>query len=114
PGHQVEFHAGLHGAVAALAATGHARNTGNGQLVEVAHQEAVLSDHSWFVTTWTHEGVSQTRTGSAYVRCADGFVFLFDLVPYPNLFLLIERFDLYEDESLAIPATWTARLPEIV
>jgi crotonobetainyl-CoA:carnitine CoA-transferase CaiB-like acyl-CoA transferase len=114
PGHQVEFHAGLHGGVAALAGLWHARNTGAGQLVEVSHQEATLSDHSWFVTSWTHQGISQKRTGSAYVPCADGFVFLFNLVPYKNLFLLLERMDLYEDESLEVPANWWARYPEIM
>ncbi len=113
-GHQAELHAGLHAAVGALGALWHARNTGEGQRIEVSHQEATLSDHAWLTTLWTHQGVVQQRTGSLYVPCADGFAYLFNLVPYPNLFLLMERFDLLEDESLLVPATWWARFPEIL
>ncbi len=112
-GHQVAFHSGLHGAVAALAALWHARETGEGQRIEISHQEATLSDQAWLTTIWTHQGVVQGRTGSPYTRCADGFVYLFNLVPYPNLFLLLERFDLFEDESLLDSPTWWARFPEI-
>ena len=113
PGHQVEFHAGMHAAVGALAGLRHARATGQGQTVGVSHQEAILSDHSWFVSSWTHQGTIQQRTGSLYVRCADGFVFLFNLIPYPDLFVLIERFDLADDDSLRNPLDWQSRFPEI-
>jgi crotonobetainyl-CoA:carnitine CoA-transferase CaiB-like acyl-CoA transferase len=58
-------------------------------------------------------GQVQKRTGSFYAKCADGWVFLFTLAPYPNLFLLMERFDLFEDESLQLPMNWAARFPEI-
>ncbi|MGD9933912.1 MAG: CoA transferase [Dehalococcoidia bacterium] len=114
PGHQVAFHAGLHAANAALAALWHARNTAEGQCIEVSRQEAVLSDHAWFVTSWTHQGINQKRAGSLFVPCADGFVFLFNLAPYPNLFILMERFDLLEDESLQVPQNWWARFPEVM
>lgn len=114
PGYQVQYHAGMHATVAALAGLRHARATGEGQCIEISHQEAILSDHSWFISSWTHQGLSQQRTGSLYVRCADGFVYLFNLVAYPNLFALIERFDLLEDDSLVIPLNWQARFPEIL
>jgi crotonobetainyl-CoA:carnitine CoA-transferase CaiB-like acyl-CoA transferase len=113
PGHQAEFHAGLHAAVAALAGLWHARETGQGQAVEISHQEAVLNDQAWLTTMWTHMGQVQRRTGSPYVRCADGFVYLFNLAPYPNLFVLMERFDLLEDESLQQPINWVQRFPEV-
>lgn len=113
PGHQAEFHAGLHTAVAALAGLRHARATGEGQDVELSHQEATLNDHSWLTTMWTHMGQIQKRTGSFYAKCADGWVFLFTLAPYPNLFLLMERFDMFEDESLHVPANWAARFGEV-
>ncbi len=113
PGFQAEFHAGVHAAIAALAGLWHARGTGEGQDIEISHQEAVLNDHSWLTTMWTHEGNVQRRTGSLFAKCADGFVFLFHLAPYPNLFLLMERFDLLEDESLTSPAGWWPRFPEI-
>ena len=114
PGHQVPFHAGTHGAVAVLAGLWRAREQGKGQRIEVSHQEAILNDHAWLTTIWTHQGVVQSRTGSIFVPCADGFVFLFNLAPYPNLFVLIERFDLLEDESLQQPLVWTERFAEVL
>ncbi len=114
PGHQVAFHAGAHGAVAVLAGLHHARERGRGQRIEVSHQEAILNDHAWLTTIWTHQGVIQSRTGSIFVPCADGFVFLFNLAPYPNLFILMERFDLLEDESLQQPLVWTERFGEVL
>ncbi len=113
PGHQVSFHAGVHAAVAALAGLWEAREHGRGQRVEISHQEAVLSDHAWLTTIWTHQGTVQQRKGSSFIPCADGFVYLFDLAPYPNLFVLIERFDLLEDESWAQPLVWTERFSEV-
>lgn len=113
PGYQAEFHAGLHAAIAALAGLWHARDTGEGQAVEISHQEAVLNDHAWLTTMWTHMGQVQRRGGSPYVRCADGYVFLFNLVPYANLFVLMERFDLLEDEELQQPLNWVQRFPEV-
>lgn len=113
PGYQAEFHSGTHAAIAALAGIRHARASGEGQRVELAHQEATLSCHAWLTTSWTHGGVVQQRTGSAFVRCADGFVYLFNLAPYPNLLALMERFDLLADESLLDPPNWWARFDEI-
>lgn len=114
PGYQAEFHAGLHAGVAALGGLWQARESGPGQFIEISHQEAMLSDHSWLTTIWTYQGNVQRRTGSLFVPCADGFVFLFNLVPYPNLFVLIERFDLLEDEELQNPINWWARFPEVL
>ncbi len=109
PGYQAEFHSGLHAASAALAAMEHARKTGEGQRIEMSHQEATLSDHAWLTTSWTHQGKIQSRTGSVYAPCSDGYVYIFNLVPYPNLFILMERFDLLEDEELLAPLNWQAR-----
>ncbi len=114
PGHQVAFHAGSHAAIGALAGLRHAREHGRGQRIEVSHQEAILNDHAWLTTIWTHQGVIQRRAGSLFVPCADGFVFLFNLAPYPNLFILMERFDLLEDESLQQPLVWTERFDEVL
>jgi crotonobetainyl-CoA:carnitine CoA-transferase CaiB-like acyl-CoA transferase len=113
PGYQAEFHGGMHAAAGALAGLWHVREGGEGQVVEVSHQEAVLSDHAWLTTMWSHQGKVQMRTGSLYARCADGFVFLFNLAPYPNLFVLMERFDLLEDEELPQPLVWMQRFPEV-
>lgn len=113
PGHQAEFHAGLHAGVAAMAGLRHARETGEGQRVEISHQEACLNDHAWLTTMWTHQGAVQRRNGSLYARCADGWVYIFNLAAYPNLFVLMERFDLLEDEGLQLPVNWAARFPEV-
>lgn len=114
PGYQAEFHAGLHGAIGALSGLWNARSGGAGQVVEVSHQEACMSDHAWLTTMWTHMGQVQKRTGSLYARCADGWVYLFNLAPYPNLFILMERFDLLEDEALQMPINWVGRFPEVL
>lgn len=113
PGFQAEFHAGLHAAVAALAGLWHARESGEGQRVEISHQEACLNDHAWLTTMWTHAGNVQKRTGSLYARCADGWVYMFNLAAYPDLFVLMERFDLLEDESLLLPRNWSVRFMEV-
>lgn len=114
PGYQAEFHAGLHAAVGALGGLWHATGTGQGQRIEVSHQEACLSDHSWLIGWWTHQGKVQTRTGSLFVPCADGWIFLFNLVPYPNLFVLMERFDLLEDTELLNPLNYMHRFAQDV
>ncbi|MEO6398053.1 MAG: CoA transferase [Tepidiformaceae bacterium] len=113
PGFQAEYHAGLHAAVAALAGLWHARETGEGQRIEISHQEACLSDHAWLTTMWTHTGQVQRRTGALYAKCLDGHVYMFNLAPYPNLFVLMERYDLLADEELLEPLNWMARFPEV-
>ncbi len=113
PGYQAEFHAGLHAAIGALAGLWNARNGAGGQVVELSHQEACLTDHAWLTTMWTHMGQVQKRTGSLYAKCADGWVYLFNLAPYPNLFILMERFDLLEDEELQLPINWSGRFMEV-
>lgn len=114
PGYQAEFHAGLHAGTAALAGLWHARERGVGQGIEISHQEATLSDHSWLLTMWTHMGQVQQRTGTIFAKCADGYIFLFNLVPYANLFALIERFEFLEDPDLVNPLVWRERFPEVL
>ena len=113
PGFQAEYHAGLHAGVAALAGLWHARDTGEGQRIEISHQEACLSDHAWVTTMWTHMGQVQRRAGAIYAKCLDGHIYMFNLAPYPNLFVLMERFDLLADEELLQPMNWMARFPEV-
>ena len=113
PGHQVGFHVGSHAAVGALAALWHVRLGGEGQRIEMSHQEAILNDHTWLTTMWTHTGQVQARVGSTFVPCKDGFIFLFGLAPSQNVLILMERFDLLEDETLLLPLNWQARQPEI-
>ena len=114
PGHHVEFHAGMHAATAVLAGLHYVREGGDGQLVEVSHQEAMLSDHAWLTTSWTHEGRIQRREGNQFVPCADGYIYLFGLAPSPNLFVMIDRLDMLEDEELLQPLVWRERLGEVL
>ncbi|MEP7215302.1 MAG: CoA transferase, partial [Anaerolineaceae bacterium] len=55
----------------------------------------------------------QRRTGAIYAKCLDGHVYMFNLAPYSNLFVLMERFDLLEDDDLLQPMNWMARFPEV-
>src|SRR5690606_31795793 len=56
PAYQAQFHAGMHLALAALAAARYARLTGEGQEVEVTGVEAMLGAHWSTTIAWTHEG----------------------------------------------------------
>jgi crotonobetainyl-CoA:carnitine CoA-transferase CaiB-like acyl-CoA transferase len=113
PGYQAQFHAGMHLALAALAALHHARRTGEGEEVEVSAAEAMLGAHWSTTIAWTHEGRVLKRTGSDLVAAADGWVFFYGLGLYQNLFLLIERPDLLDDPRFATIAGWRANGEEL-
>lgn len=112
PGHQAELHAGMHLAAGALLALWHARATGQGQHVEVSTMEAMLNDHSWLTTMWTHLGQVQGREPSAMIPCLDGYIFWMP-VANPQLWVLIERPDLIDDPRWTAIDTWRAALPEV-
>ena len=112
PGHQAELHAGMHLAAGALLAVWHARATGQGQHVEVSTIEAILNDHAWLTTMWTHLGQVQGREPSAMIPCLDGYIFWMP-VANPQLWLLIDRPDLLDDPRWTAMDTWRAAVPEV-
>lgn len=112
PGQQADFHAGMHLASGALIGAWHARRTGAGQRVEVSNFEAVLNDHSWLTTMWTHLGQIQVREPSVMIPCVDGHIFWMP-VANPALFVMIDRPDMMDDPRLLSLATWRTAVEEI-
>ena len=84
-GRHTEYAAGMYGFIGALAALIARESTGQGQMVEVSHLEAMVAMHQHTTTMWTHAGHILKRDGNAQpgmwhpagvYECADGFVFL--------------------------------------
>lgn len=114
PGHQADFHAGMHSAFATLVAVHHARVTGQGQEIEVSHWESVLSDHAWLSVLWTHCGAVMQRRGADFLRCTDGWVYIFRGAFYnPNLFILIERPEFIDDPRWNTHPGWITNAVEL-
>lgn len=113
PGYQAQFHAGMQLALASLAAARHARLTGEGQEIEVTGVEAVLGAHWSTTVAWTHEGRVLERAGSDLFKTRDGWVFFYRLGLYSNIFLLIERPELLEDERWSTIAGWLGNAGEL-
>jgi crotonobetainyl-CoA:carnitine CoA-transferase CaiB-like acyl-CoA transferase len=113
PGRQAQLHAGAHGALAALVGLHERERSGRGQIVEVSDLEAVLTAHAWLVSSWAACGISLGRQPVDLIRALDGWVYVMRIVPKPELFVLIERPDLAdEDLSVDVP-TWHANIPRI-
>ncbi len=113
PGSQAQLHAGAHAALAALAGLGERRRSGWGQHVEISDLEATLTAHSWLVTTWVANGQLMARVPNDLIRAADGWVYVMRIVPNDNLFVLIDRFDLIDEELTADLQTWWDNMPRI-
>ncbi len=111
PGQQAQLHAGMHLASGALIALWHARRTGAGQRVEVSTLEAILNDHAWLTTMWTHLGLIQSREPAVMVPCLDGHIFWMP-VANPAVFLMIGHPEMMDDPRLASLATWRTAAPE--
>ncbi|WP_269499257.1 CaiB/BaiF CoA transferase family protein [Castellaniella sp. S9] len=130
-----DLSASFYGAIAALAAVMHARQTGEGQLVDVAQQDSVVTLTEHAVVNFTVDGVVAQPLGNdhPFVRpygqlaCKDGFVFfgaytdkfwreacrIFgepDLVDDPEIDTMEKRFDpqIYERRVAPIVRRWCA------
>src|SRR4051794_24002380 len=113
PGPHAAFHAGSHAAIAALAALHDRDRSGLGQQVEVSELEATLVAHAWLVTTWAACGQCLERQPNDLIRAVDGWVYVMRIVPKEELFVMIERPDL-ADENLTVDLpTWNANIPRI-
>ncbi len=113
PGHQAQFHAGLQLAFAALAALRSARQTGEGQEIEVSAAEAMLGAHWSTTIAWTHEGRVFLRSGSDLIRAKDGWAHFYSLLVSTNVLLLLDRPDLASDERFATLSGRRDHLAEI-
>ena len=108
PGYQAQFHAGMHLALAILAARRYALRTGAGQEIEVTGMEAVLGAHWSTTVAWTHEGRVFKRAGPDLFRAADGWVFFYRLGLYRDLFVLIGQPELADEARFATIQGWIA------
>ncbi|MBO0728811.1 MAG: CoA transferase, partial [Acidimicrobiaceae bacterium] len=113
PGGQAELHAGAHAAFAALTGVHERRRSKLGQRVEVSHLESVLTAHAWLVSTWVANGMLLPRLPSDLIRASDGWFYSMRIVPWPDLFVMIERPDLGEEGLTEDLQVWSANIPRI-
>ncbi|MFN0029029.1 MAG: CaiB/BaiF CoA transferase family protein [Acidimicrobiales bacterium] len=113
PGSQSEFHAGVHGAYAVMVALYERHRSGLGQRVELSSLESVLTAHAWLTSSWTACGQLLARVPPDLIRASDGWVYFMRIAPNDELFVLIERPDLGEENLTADIPTWMANVPRI-
>ena len=82
--------------------------------VEVADLDAALTAHAWLVSSWAACGAAaRSASRSTSSAAADGWVYVMRIVPKDELFVMIERPDL-GDENLTVDIpTWNANIPRI-
>ena len=113
PGPHAQFHAGAHGALAALVGLYERDRSGRGQRVEVADLDAAITAHAWLVSSWAACGVLLQRQPGDLIRAADGWAYVMRIVPKDELFVMIDRPD-FADENLTVDLqTWSANIPRI-
>ena len=103
-GYQAELHSGLQLAYATLASYWHKIQKNNGEIVEVSRMESMLNAQVWFVPRWLQEGYAWSREPSILIPCKNGYI-IWGLQT-PEIFLLIERIDLYEDPQYRTAQGW--------
>lgn len=113
PGGQAELHAGAHAAFAALVGVHEHRRSKLAQSIEVSHLESVLVAHAWLVSSWAACGAVLRRVPMDLIRASDGWVYAMRIVPYPDLFMMIERPDMGEEGLTDDLAVWHANIPRI-
>jgi len=113
PGSQACLHGGVHGAFAALVGMYERRRSGFGQAIEVSELEAVLSAHAWLVSSWAACGVPLPRVERELVEASDGWVYFMRLVPQDNLFVLIEQYEMMEENLTASIPLWIENIPRV-
>jgi crotonobetainyl-CoA:carnitine CoA-transferase CaiB-like acyl-CoA transferase len=87
-GHQADFQAGVHAAVATMGALFARRRTGRGQLVEVSAQECIAAALELALVTYTYTGRIASRLGirtsapMEIMECKDGLIFVMTTDPH--------------------------------
>ncbi len=113
PGGQAELHAGAHAAFAALVGVHERRRSKLGQRVEVSHLESVLTAHAWLVSSWAACGMLLPRVPTDLIRASDGWFYSMQIVPYPDLFMMIERPEMGEEGLTDDLVKWHENIPRI-
>jgi crotonobetainyl-CoA:carnitine CoA-transferase CaiB-like acyl-CoA transferase len=113
PGPQAELHAGAHGAFAALVGIHERQRSGLGQAVEISHLDATLTAHAWLVSSWAACGQLLGRVPMDLIRAKDGWVYVMRIVPKDELFVMIERPEMMDENLTADLPTWYANLDRI-
>jgi crotonobetainyl-CoA:carnitine CoA-transferase CaiB-like acyl-CoA transferase len=113
PGPQAQYHAGSHAAIAALVGVLERDRSGRGQHVEVSDLDATLTAHSWLVSSWAACGMLLGRQPQDLIRAVDGWVYVMRIVPKDELFVMIDRPDLAEENLTRDVPTWNANIPRI-
>ena len=113
PGRQAQLHAGAHAAFAALVGLHERDRSGRGQLVEISELEAVLTAHAWLVSSWAACGIQLPRQPGDLIRAADGWVYVMRIVPKDDLFVMIDRPDLLDENLTVDIPTWHSNIPRI-
>src|SRR4051812_3166443 len=113
PGPQAQLHAGAHAAFAGLVGLHERDRSGRGQRVEVSDLEAALTAHAWLVASWAACGLLLERQPQDLIRAVDGWVYVMRIAPKEEIFVMIDRPDM-GDENLSIDVpTWHANIPRI-
>ena len=87
-GHQADFQAASHAAVATMGALFARRRTGSGQLVEVSTQECIAAALELALVTYTYTGRIASRLGirtsapMEIMECKDGLIFVMTADPH--------------------------------
>lgn len=113
PGRQAQLHAGAHAAFAALVGLHERGRSGLGQHVEVSDLESVLTAHAWLVSSWAACGMVLPRQPGDLIRARDGWVYVMRIVPKDELFVMIDRPDLADEQLTVDIPTWHANIPRI-
>ena len=112
PGHQGELFAGMQLAAGALVALWHARQTGSGQHVDVSTLEAMVSAHIFVIQDWPQEGRVTRRAGTITVTCADGEIFVANVMP--RIYDLIGEPERAADPGVSDAPGWIAEQPRLL
>ena len=79
----------------------------------MADLDAALTAHAWLVSSWAACGMLLQRQPGDLIRAVDGWVYVMRIVPKDELFVMIDRPDL-GDENLTVDIpTWNANIPRI-
>jgi crotonobetainyl-CoA:carnitine CoA-transferase CaiB-like acyl-CoA transferase len=113
PGPHAQLHAAAHSAFAALVGLWERERSGRGQSVEIAELDAVLTAHAWLVSIWAACGQLLARQPMDLVRATDGWVYVMRIAPNEEIFVMIDRPDLGEENFSVDVPTWNANIPRI-